>query len=641
MGNVLEKAKQEQVIALGRLGWSLRQIEAATGVRRETVGGYLRSAGIALRRPGGWGRKAPAKAAISVTPGSGDSKPANEVITGFLPEVTLPEQGGKRPPGASEAYREMIELEMSRGRNAMGIWQDLVDRHGFTSSYQSVQRFVRKLRGAVSPEARVIIETRPGEECQVDYGTGPMVRDPDTGKYRRTRLFVLTLGCSRKCVRLLVFRSSARAWAELHEKAFRRLGGSPRVVVLDNLREGVLSPDFYDPGLNPLYRDVLAHYGVTPLPCKVRDPDRKGKVESGVAHAQKTPLKGKKFESLQEAQAYLDHWEEHWADKRIHGRTKRQVAAMFAEEKPFLQALPLEPFRYYQYGERTVHLDGCVEVEAAYYGAPPGWIGRKVDVQWDVMYVRLLDPKTGELLREHLSGKRGSHRIRDADRPRRTPPQLLQLLARGHQAGPSIGAVCDAIHARQGELGTRRIQGVLHLVKKYGFQFNAKMNRSLVFELATANWIGKREDALFLGPPGSGKSHCAQAIGHAVIQQGYRVLYREAHTLLEELADATLDGKRKEFMDMLTTVPLLIIDDLGMRKLPLTAAEELLEIIMRRYERASTLLTSNRPVDDWGKLLGDSAAVTAMLDRLLHHGHVLKCGPRSWRTKTGGTGDAQ
>ena len=110
-------------------------------------------------------------------------------------------------------------------------------------------------------------------------------------------------------------------------------------------------------------------------------------MESGVNHAQITPLKGKKFESLEEAQAYLDHWEERWADKRIHGRTKRQVAAMFAEEKPFLQTLPLEPFRYYQYGERTVHLDGCVEVEAAYYGAPPGWIGRKVKVQWDAMFV--------------------------------------------------------------------------------------------------------------------------------------------------------------------------------------------------------------------------------------------------------------
>ena len=486
MGNVLEKAKQEQVIALGRLGWSLRRIEAATGVRRETAGGYLRSAGIALRTPGGWGRKAPSKAAILVTTGStsskpaievitgffgptgaDNSKPANEVITGFLPEATVPEQV-KRRSGASEAYREMIELELSRGRNAMGIWQDLVDQHGFTSSYQSVQRFVLKLRGAASAEARVIIETKLGEEAQVDYGTGPMVRDPDSGKYRRTRLFVLTLGWSRKSVRLLVFRSSARVWADLHEKAFRRLGGSPRVVVLDNLREGVLCPDFYDASLNPLYRDVLAHYGVTALPCKVRDPDRKGKVESGVAHAQKTPLKGKKFESLEQAQAYLDHWEENWADKRIHGRTKRQVAAMFAEEKPFLQALPAEPFRYYLYGERTVHLDGCVEVEAAYYGAPPGWIGRRVNVQWDAMFVRLLDPRTGELLREHLSVKRGGHRIRDADRPRRTPPQLLQLLARGHKAGASIGAVCDAIHARQGELGMRRVQGVLQLVKQYG-----------------------------------------------------------------------------------------------------------------------------------------------------------------------------
>jgi DNA replication protein DnaC len=167
----------------------------------------------------------------------------------------------------------------------------------------------------------------------------------------------------------------------------------------------------------------------------------------------------------------------------------------------------------------------------------------------------------------------------------------------------------------------------------FDFSFNPKMNRSLVFDLATCAFIGKREDALFLGPGGTGKSHLAQAIGQAAIQQGYRALYRETHILLDELADAVADGLRKEFMESLATVPLLIIDDFGMRKLPLTAAEDLLEIVMRRYERASTLLTSNRPVEDWGKLLGDAAAVTAMLDRILHHGHVLKCGPRSWRTK--------
>src|ERR1700730_11198887 len=169
------------------------------------------------------------------------------------------------------------------------------------------------------------------------------------------------------------------------------------------------------------------------------------------------------------------------------------------------------------------------------------------------------------------------------------------------------------------------------------FTFNPKMNRSLVFDLATAAFINKREDALFLGPRGTGKSHLAQAIGQAAILQGHKVLYRQTHILLEEVGEATIEGRRKQYMESISSVALLIIDDFGMRKLPQTAAEDLLEIVMRRYERSSTLLTSNRPVDDWGKLLADVAAVSAMLDRLLHHGHVLKCGPRSWRTKAAAT----
>lgn len=167
----------------------------------------------------------------------------------------------------------------------------------------------------------------------------------------------------------------------------------------------------------------------------------------------------------------------------------------------------------------------------------------------------------------------------------------------------------------------------------FDFTFNPKLNRSIVFDLATGAFIDRREDALFLGPGGTGKSHLAQAIGQAAILQGHKVLYRQTHILLEEVCEATLDGKRKQYMESISSVALLIIDDFGMRKLPQTAAEDLLEIVMRRYERASTLLTSNRPVDDWGKLLADVAAVGAMLDRLLHHGHVLKCGPKSWRTK--------
>ncbi len=187
-----------------------------------------------------------------------------------------------------------------------------------------------------------------------------------------------------------------------------------------------------------------------------------------MGHAQKTPLKGQRFESLEKPKAYLDHWETRWADTRIHGTTKRQVSAMFAEEKPHLLQLPLEPFRFYQYGERTVHLDGCVEVEAANYGAPPGWIGRRVLVQWDGLQVRLLDPKTGQLLREHLRQKRGWHRIKEEDRSPRTPLSTNQLLTRAGHAGANIGTLCQAIHQRQGQVGVRRILGVLSLAKKFG-----------------------------------------------------------------------------------------------------------------------------------------------------------------------------
>jgi transposase len=464
MANVLKLEKQQQIVALGRLGWTLRRIEQETGVRRETVSRYLRAAGISVRAPGRWGH-ASANAAIEVPTDPGDLSNAAIEVPTDSERVGSP----SRSPAASacEPYRELIEQGVSSGRTAMAIWQDLVDDHGFGHRYDSVKRFVRKLGSSPARDAHPVIQTAPGEEGQVDYGEGPMVRHPDTGKYRRTRLFVLTLGCSRKSVFLLTFRSSSQIWAELHEHAFRRLGGAPRIAVLDNLKEGVIKADFYDPTLNPLYRDVLAHYGVTALPCRVRDPNRKGKVESGVHYAQRK-VRGLRFECLEHAQSYLDRWEENWADTRIHGTTKRQVRQMFEEEKPHLLPLPTEPFRYYQHGERTVHLDGAVEVDGAYYHVPPGRIGQRLRVQWDTLHVRILCPKTGQLLREHVRQKKGYHRMRDEDRPKKTPVGTVRLLSRACHAGESIGLVCQAIHHADGETGVRRILGILSLVKKKG-----------------------------------------------------------------------------------------------------------------------------------------------------------------------------
>jgi hypothetical protein len=286
MSNVLSEDKKQQVIALGKLGWPLRRIEQATGVRRETAGAYLKAAGIAVRPPGAWGRRAPAKPANEVTTDPGavlptpdgfTAKAANEVTADLCQQISPPVGNQDRSGSVCEPYRELIEQGLAGGRNAMAIWQDLISDHGFPGGYETVKRFVRKLRGSPLPQAVGIILTAAGEEAQVDYGSGPMVRDPQSGKYRRTRLFVMTLGYSRKCVRLLIWRSSSRVWAELHEKAFRRLGGCPRVVVLDNLREGVIAADIYEPTVNPLFRDVLAHYGVVAMPCRIQDPDRKGK----------------------------------------------------------------------------------------------------------------------------------------------------------------------------------------------------------------------------------------------------------------------------------------------------------------------------------------------------------------------------
>src|ERR1700678_4742284 len=278
MSNVLSEAKKQQVIALGRLGWPLRRIEQETGVRRETAGAYLKAAGIAVRPPAAWGRRPPAKPANEngVTTGSDateptqtinpnrnpenlltkgkakaqGAKPANAVTTGFGAESTgLEVENPKRSLSASacEPFREAIELGLSRGRDATAIWQDLVAENGFDGGYQTVKRYITPLRGNQPLQPRAVIVTGPGEESQVNYGTGAMIRDTQTRKYRRTRLFVMVLGCSRKAARFLTFRSSSRIWAELHEKAFRRLGGATRVVVLDNLREGVLVPDIMIP----------------------------------------------------------------------------------------------------------------------------------------------------------------------------------------------------------------------------------------------------------------------------------------------------------------------------------------------------------------------------------------------------------
>jgi DNA replication protein DnaC len=170
-------------------------------------------------------------------------------------------------------------------------------------------------------------------------------------------------------------------------------------------------------------------------------------------------------------------------------------------------------------------------------------------------------------------------------------------------------------------------------LKDFDWSYNARLPKRAVLELATLKFIEAREDALFIGPPGLGKSHCAKALAQLAVQRGYRVLYREAHQLIEEIHEARELGELRKYRAQMKAAELLVIDDLFLRKLPVSAGEELADVLMSRYEKLSTIVTSNRPVDDWPKLLGDVVVVTPLLDRLMHHSHLLKFEGKSWRLK--------
>jgi hypothetical protein len=295
MRNVLSDGKRQQILAPGRLGSPLPRIEAETGVRRETSSVYPRAARISVRRACGRGHAKPANDGISDP--AGDSKPAKDPIPDSdvakpanetIPDSTWPTASRSPSSSACEVHRDFIEEALGRGRNAKAICQDVVVERGILARYSSVLRCVQKLRGARVLEAHPVIETRPGEEARVDYGEGLMVRDASTGKYRRTRLFVMTPGYSRKSVRLLSWRSSTKTWCELHERSYRRVGGAPRIVVLDNLKEGALAPDVYDPAVNPLYREMITQYGAVALPCRVRHPYRNAR-SSGASATPSAP----------------------------------------------------------------------------------------------------------------------------------------------------------------------------------------------------------------------------------------------------------------------------------------------------------------------------------------------------------------
>ena len=457
--NVLKPHLETTVKTLIYKGISQREINRKTGVDRKTIRKYGRLDGCDADQ-GVLSPKYPIGQEVAT--GTWDGYGQN-------PPPRPPDSDGKLPKharSACEPQREWITEQVRLGRNAMAIYQDLVERFGFTSKYNSVKRFVRGLKKK-DPKQYDRLEFLPGEEAQVDYGTGaPTVHG--NGKYRRPRLFVMTLKYSARAFRKVVWKSSKKVWCQLHEQAFRYFGGCPQYMMLDNLKEGVIKPDIYDPQINELYAAVLEHYRVTADPARVGDSNRKGTVENAVKYTQDTALKGRRFDSIEAQNDWLMHWEEHWAGQRIHGRHKRQVAQMFEEEKPYLEPLALEPFRYFDQQTRTVYDDGTIQVDNAYYGASPAPLYSEVLVRIYDDQIEILDKVRMEVIRRHVKSRRpGSVLMRPEERIFNPSRETDRLLARAERIGAHTFSLCEMWFAQEGRTGQRRMYGLVNLVRHY------------------------------------------------------------------------------------------------------------------------------------------------------------------------------
>ena len=454
--NVLKAHLRITIDTLHRTGTPQREIERRTGVDRKTIRRYVR-----LARANSPGVATGFSADAPQTPPP--RPPAFEDPA--VPPATPAAAPTARTISACEPHGKWIEAQVSLGRNAVSIYQDLVEAHGFAHQYNSVKRFVRTLK-ARAPERFDVLEFLPGEEAQVDYGLGAPTRTA-SGKYTRPALFVMTLKYSGKSFRKVVWKTNQQVWAQLHEEAFRAFGGCCQYVVLDNLKQGVLRPDWYEPALNPVYAALLAHYGVVADPCRVRDPNRKGTVESAIQHTQGTALKGRTFATLEAQNTWLAHWEEHWAALRIHGRKKRQVLELFREEQPHLRPLPLDGFRSFTQGTRTVDDAGLVQVEGAYYAALPAPLYSTVIVRIYARDVEILTADHQVLRRHEKAGRKGAFVMAETDRLFNPSRETARVLARVALIGPHTAALGRELFSRLGRPGNRALYGLASLVRTY------------------------------------------------------------------------------------------------------------------------------------------------------------------------------
>jgi transposase len=472
MANQLKMATIDSIQTLHQRGWSIRRIARALGIHRDTVARHLRQAnqaGAPTGSPPGPEVRASAEA---------DAGKIGQAPTGSGGGAALEAHAGSgaaastrvsRQPSLCQPLEAVIVAKWEQGLTAQRIYQDLVAEHGFTGKYPSVRRFVRRL-GADQAQAFRRMECAPGEEAQVDFGTGAPILLPD-GKRRRTHVFRIVLSHSRKGYSEAVYRQTTDTFLLCLENAFAYFGGVTRTVVLDNLKAAVLQPDWYDPELNPKLRAFAEHYGLAILPTRPATPRHKGKIESGIGYVKGNALRGHVFASLGEQNRHLLAWETTVADTRIHGTTRQQVGKLFAEvERAALLPLPVGRFPCFQEAARVVHRDGHVEVARAYYSVPPEYLGRNVWARWDGRLVRVFNERLEQIAVhvQHEPGRFSTHTEHiAAEKVSGVERGAAWLLGRVRRLGVHSTHWAEEVLACRGVEGVRVLQGLLSLAGRH------------------------------------------------------------------------------------------------------------------------------------------------------------------------------
>lgn len=451
MANHLKMATVNAILTLWQRGWSFRRIARELGIHRDTVSRHVRLA---------------ERASSQSEP---EAKQATPPTGSDLPKQATPPTGSSGQPSQCEPLREVIQAKLELGLSAQRIWQDLRTDHDFAHGYDSVKRFIRRL-GRTRPLPFRRMECGPGEEAQIDFGTGIPVIRPD-GKRRRTHVFRIVLSHSRKAYSEAVFRQTTDDFIRCIENAFWHFGGVPKTLVIDNLKAAVTKADWFDPDLTPKIQAFCEHYGTVILPTKPRMPRHKGKIESQVGYVKGNALKGRAFESLEDQNRHLLDWETSVADTRIHGTTRKQVGKVFREvERPTLQSLRVERFPFFHEAERTVHRDAHVEVDKAYYSVPPEYMGRNVWVRWDGRMVRVFNHRM-EQIAFHLKSEPGRFRTE----PKHIAPEKISGVERGATwlldqvglIGPYSSRWGEEMLKERGIQGVRVLMGLLSLSKRH------------------------------------------------------------------------------------------------------------------------------------------------------------------------------